>query len=97
MFLPLREFLKKRVKLYGIEKKLFRAEISSLWKEVVGKMYGKKISGQTRVLSFQDNILSVGLLNSISASKVKKAEEKIIAILNKRLSGEKIKKIFFKT
>jgi hypothetical protein len=97
MFLPLREFLKKRVRSYGIDKKLFRAKISSLWKEVVEKMYGKKISGQTRVLSFQNNILSVGLLDSVFALKVKKAEKKIIAVLNKKLGGEKIKKIFFKT
>jgi hypothetical protein len=96
MFSPLSEALTKRIKAYGIGKKLLEVKVLNLWKETVENIFNKKVSGLARVLNFRNGVLSIGMFDSYSSQKIKEKKEKIVEILNEKLGGEVIKKINFK-
>ena len=95
MLSSLKNFLDKSINKAGIQKQIEAARVCFLWEEVIREIFNEEAARKSKALKFKNGILTVAVLSSVLAQEFNFKREEIKGEINKKLGGERVKKIRF--
>ncbi len=95
MLSPLKNFLNIAANKAGIAKQLEAARACSLWGEIIENIFNEDAAKKSKAIRFRNGTLTVAVLSSTLAQEFNFKEEEIKNEINKKLGGERVKKVRF--
>ena len=84
-----------KIKVLGLERFFWLAELKSGWDGIIVKAAGEKFVGRSQLANLKNNALIVDCLNSVWASELRLREARLLAEIKKASPQLKIEKISF--
>ncbi len=90
MIEQIKNTIQKQLKKINLSKEVYAAYVCEKAKPVAQRF-------NFEVLSYKNNKIRILVDNGLMAYEIRASEEKILNLINKEISGEKIKKIIYQT
>ncbi len=95
MLSPLKNFLNIAANKAGIVKQLEAVKACSLWGKIIENIFNEDAAKKSKAIRFRNGTLTVAVLSSTLSQEFNFKQEEIRSEMNKKMGGEKVRKIRF--